>query len=93
MWTTPFSRTYVLTKCIMYQITSKGPNLLCSSFLLATCFPVFIFSYLSYVKGGMILIPCKDLTRDIATNVRPLLSVGPISIVAFCSVSPCDLCS
>ena len=83
----------VLKKCTIHQITSKVPNLLCSSLLLETCFPTFIFAYLSYVKGRMILVPCKDLIHDIATNVRPLLSVGPISIVAFCSVSLCDLYS
>ena len=33
----------------------------------------------------------SDLTLDIVVNVSPWLSILPMSIVAFCSVTPWDL--
>ena len=35
--------------------------------------------------------PLNDLTLDIVVNIKPCLSVLPMSIVAFSSVSPYDL--
>lgn len=66
-------------------------NICSSSFLDATYAPFTIFSYRSYVKGGLIRRPFKLLTQDIVVNVRPCLSCFPIFIVVFSIVSPCDL--
>ena len=43
-------------------------------------------------NAGWIRRSARDITLEMAVNVRPWRSLGPMSTVALSNVIPCDLC-